>query len=233
MLNIKKENNLKLKYIKDFFKEHHIFSFIKIIVFLLLLITIGVLSIVLIKTKEKQYVYIPNYDVVSFSKEQRILESRKKYKIFRSMDKNVVLIDWLKVCGTWRYSVGGSNQFKQGDCVGAVDANLEKWGSLLPRENIAQRLKRLEKLREGGDTYKITDSSKLKTGDLIFIQISWNNPSHVGMVFDSPKFGKVRYIDVNSDIGGWNLNTINMGDSKIFAIYAMTVEVWIGDGGND
>lgn len=236
MLEIKETISLKLKHIKDFLEAYRVFSFGKLLALILVIVNIGVLSILYLKNDKVDSVQnTPNYDMASFSREQRITKARKDYKKFRNTDKNVILLDWLKVCGNWQYKSGGSNQFNFGDCVGAVDANLEKWGSLLPREDIATRLKRLEKLRLQGNTYKITNTSELRTGDLIFIQLSWNNPSHVGMIYDSPCYGKLRYIDVNSDTKGWNLNTISIGElgNKIYAIYAMTVEVWIGDGGKD
>jgi hypothetical protein len=166
-----------------------------------------------------------------FSDAEKREQAKTSYAKIRGndFDKNEMLFAWVKLVGKWRYQMGGSNQFGVGDCVGAVDFNLEYWGSLLPRENVTARVKRFEQLRKEGRSTKISSTFALKPFDVIFIQSQMGNPTHEALIFDVTPAGQIRYLDVNVYNQGWNLNTVTMGDPKIFAIYEMTAEAWLAE----
>jgi hypothetical protein len=166
-----------------------------------------------------------------FSKEEKINLARANYKRYRTVDKRELQYSFFQIAGEWIYKLGGSNQFKEGDCIGAVDSTLEQYGAHLPRETVQARIARLERLRQLGATYKCVSQYGLfapKTGDLIFIQTSYNNPSHEAIIYDVQN-GFIRYLEMGGKTRSANLMTVPFGDASIHAIYSMTIEVWLGE----
>lgn len=166
-----------------------------------------------------------------FSKEEKLNEARAAYKRYRTLDKRELQYSFFQIAGEWVYKLGGSNQFKEGDCIGAVDSTLEHYGAQLPRETVQKRIERLERLRQTGATYKCVSQygpMAPKTGDLIFTQVSYNNPSHEAIVYDVQN-GYIRYLEMGGVTKSANLMSVPIGSAQVYAVYAMTIEVWLGE----
>ena len=166
-----------------------------------------------------------------FSQDMKLQKARLAYKHFRDMDKRALQISFFDIAGEWTYQRGGSNQYKMGDCVGAVDAVFSHYGSFLPREDVGQRLRRLERLRTIGATFKCYGAYGItapKMGDMIFIQTSPGDPSHEAIVYDISN-GYIRYLEMGGVALTANLTTIPLGDARIHSIYSLTIEVWLGE----
>jgi hypothetical protein len=177
----------------------------------------------------EKYRPIPQKNI--FSQEIKLQEARKAYARYRTMDKRELQYAFFQITGEWTYKLAGPNQYKMGDCVGAVDATLEHFGSFLPREDVGQRINRLERLRLKGATFKCISNGGVmapKTGDLIFIQTGYNNPSHEAIVYDVQN-GYVRYLEMGGVTLSANLMSMPINDSRIHSIYSMTIETWLGE----
>lgn len=159
------------------------------------------------------------------SRLETLKQSHDYYTTMATRDE--MLVSWIKLFSRWEYRLGGDPRYNAGDCVGAVYEFLKKWDSNVHFENVKGIVQRVENLAARGEIAKRTSPGTVKHGDLIIIQMTRNQPEHVGIVYDVTN-GMVRYMDVNAGTRTWGFEKTLWGSNQIYAIYSISYSFWIG-----
>jgi hypothetical protein len=247
LFGIEKEEKVKIESIKDFFKaswvalkkwmpilweatayEFKTASKMQIIMCIILVVVIFKVAGINTATKTDDSIFTKrNPSSNNLAKEEKRNQAQKRFALFKSADKREILFKWFEITGEWRYVSGGSNQFNQGDCIAAVDANLQYWGALLPRENVQARYNRLERLRALGATKIVTSMYELKAGDIMIFR-NGSSYYHEAMIYDITPTSQIRYLEMGGAASVSSMSTIPWGDPRVI-IYSTTIEVWLSN----
>jgi len=191
---------------------------------LLCVIIVGTVMV----TKLISYSYNPSNYNVQFNNIEKISQLKKTYEVFRSATKEEILVSWIDLFSNSDYSPNGDPKYNKYDCVGALNAVFNYWGANIPIENVATIVKRCNNLAERGELHIRTSYSNVQPKDIIVIQTKKNDPSHVGMVWNTNN-GYIQYVDVNAKVQTIGFNDFKFGDWHIYKIYEVSYSLWVGD----
>lgn len=179
-------------------------------------------------TKLVSYTYLPTNYNEQFNKIEKISQLKKTYETFRAATKEEILVSWIDLFSNSDYVPNGDPKYNKYDCVGALNAVFKYWGANTPIENVATIVKRCDNLAERGGLNIRNSYGDVQPKDIIIIQTKKNDPSHVGMVWNTNN-GYVQYVDVNAKVQTIGFNEFKFGDWHIYKIYEVSYSLWVGD----
>lgn len=180
------------------------------------------------------YVYSINsiHKITDYNKEFNKIEQvkylRKSYEVFKNSTKEEIVVSWVDLFSHSDYQLNGDPKYNQFDCAGALNAVFNYWGANIPIENVKSIVYRCENLAKRGELDIRKNYYEVQPKDIIIIQTSKNDPSHVGMVWNTNN-GYVQYVDVNAKVQTIGFNEYKFNDWHIYRIYEVSYSLWIGD----
>lgn len=213
-----------LYYVLEWFRDHK--SAIKtgydIVVILLLITFITVLASL------PKHATTETITTVDYGNEEQVAKLRESYKKAREMSTEDATILWFRVTRGCTYELGGTYRYKRLDCVGAYYEYFQVLGAAIPLGTVGDHMRRAEKLRAQGATFKITSIAQIKVMDTIIIRDSAGNPGHIAVVVGVTPSGLIQYVDMGGRARRAAMYTVPINDPAIMAIYSMTPEYFMG-----
>ncbi len=179
----------------------------------------------LIQPQKSKYERI-NAEDYSPEKYYEILKQR--HAEYKKLTPAALQIRWIELFSKFEYRLDGNSKYKQADCVGSVEEFLWSWGANVAHLTVVEKLKILKQYNEQGLNEERKSYNQVQPGDIVFIQIEEDRPSHVGIVFDKAN-GYIQIMDMNAKVKKMDFYDLKFDDKKIYAIYEIGLAFWAGD----